>query len=537
MGSYRQLTLRKFPKRLPTIFRELFYIWCLVTLVLNASLVSASAQSRDNPMSMCSALVDQAVSRISSAATNPDSFDRTFQSLQELREPLATTCTAAAKNLGSDMTQCEHAGGKWDAGQQVCQNFTNSKVAIFGGTVDQVTFCWNEAIYLRLADGTEVVWTGETQTFKLGAASRVTDFVFGLTDKPYYCVAQKVPMLVWSGTHIKAMVHRPYHSDDEARSVADRAGARSRHIDEISNKILLYTAEIQAAPHDLSALAKRGITYLAKADYPAAIADFDEIIASRPSDAGAWSNRCWARAAGNQQLDLALGDANEALRLKPTTAEALNCRGLIYLRMGRLDEAVTDYNAILGIPPELYKNGTGNWDIASAWYGRGMAEQRRHNDIAAILDFAAATAVAPTIANTFAGYGFGISDRAPIYGQQIGDMNSIEMAPHFDSFVAEYYRALAERKGRVTASKLTSDSISGMLEAAAINPSDVDTRSICGTAPSAWSDGRDETSKSLSCFFLVLHHAAKRFGPEQDPGKYKLLIRGAIYGLKKSAIR
>lgn len=447
---------------------------------------------------------------------------------------MAEACTAGAKNAGSDMTQCEHAGGKWDAGQQTCQNFTDNKVSIFAGTVEQVTFCWNQAIYLKLADGTEIVWTKDTSTFKLGAASHVTDFVLGVTDKVYYCVAQKVPVIVWSGTHIRAMLHRPYRPEDEGRRVTDRTDAQSRHIDEINNNIRLYTEQLKAAPHDLSALAKRGITYLEKAEYSAAIADFDEIIESHPSDVGAWSNRCWVRAVANKQLARALDDANEALRLKPAAAEALNCRGLIYLRVGRLDQAIADYDRILGIPPELYSGGTGNWDIASAWYGRGLTELRRHNEVAAVLDFAAGTAVDPTIGNKFAEYGFNVPSQTQVYGQQIGDMNPIEMAPHFDAFVAVFYTTLAEQKGPVTASKLIGDSINGMLQAAVINPSNLDRHKICGTAPLGWSEGRDEISRSLSCFLLMLHHAVKEFAPEQDSGKYRLLIGGAIYGLKVS---
>ena len=61
-----------------------------------------------------------------------------------------------------------------------------------------------------------------------------------------------------------------------------------------------------------------------------------EVTALRPSDASAWSNRCWARAVANQELDKALDDANEALRLKAKVVDvdALNCRALIYLRLG-----------------------------------------------------------------------------------------------------------------------------------------------------------------------------------------------------------
>jgi tetratricopeptide (TPR) repeat protein len=501
-----------------------------IPLMLAASLTSSAAQAGDSSLSACNSVVDRAVSQLSSAATRPDSLARALQSLEGLKEQLTTNCAAAAKDAHSGVAQCEHVGGKWDAGQGKCQNLNNNKVEIFGGTVEQVTLCWNQAIFLRLADGTSAVWTPDTNTFKRGAASHARDFVVGITDKDYYCLAQKLPIIVWAAPHIKALAHRPYRSDDDPQRRADSAAAHARAIDELNKKIASYTRQIKAAPDDASILSRRGNTYLEKYEYADAIADFNQVVALRPSDAGAWSNRCWARAIANLELAKGLSDAIESLRLKPNAVDALNCRGLISLRLGHVDEAISDYDSVLGIGAALREGG--NWDIPSAWYGRGLAERQRRNEIAGILDFAAATAVAPTIADQFAAYGFNTSGQSEVYGQKNGDMNPILMAPLFDSYLEAFYKAVSEN-GRPTASKLTNDAISGMLEAATLSLSDFDTRKICGNSPLGHK-GQDTTSQSLSCFFLVLDQATKKYAPEQDIGKYQQLIRGAIYGLENS---
>lgn len=505
----------------------------------NDGSLSAAAKADDGPQSACNSIAGRAVSYLSSAKATPDSFDKALVELQDMNQELATACAAAAKEASSGNVQCQRAGGKWDAGQGKCQGFNDNTVKIFRGTVERVTFCWNNAIYLRLADGTEVVWTPETKTFRQGAAShaiddfiKVKDFAAGVTDKSYYCLAQKEPIIVWEATHLKALAVRPYRSDDDKRLRADRSAEHAHELDELNSKIATYGEQIKAAPGDAAALAKRGNAYLEKADYPDAIADFNAVVALRPNDAAAWSNRCWARAIANQDLDKALNDAKESLRLQRNGA-GLNCRGLIFVRTGHLDEAIADYDAALGIGSDVSSGGGGEWDIPSAWYGRGLAERQRRNEVAAILDFAAADAVAPSTADRFASYGFN-SEQSDVYGKKSGDMNPIIMAPLFDGYVEAFYKALAEHNGQTTASKLTSNSISGMLEAATISPSDLDARKICATAVSAANKSRDQTSGSLRCFFLVLDQATRKFAPEQDDGKYGQLIRGAVYGLQNS---
>ena len=52
------------------------------------------------------------------------------------------------------------------------------------------------------------------------------------------------------------------------------------------------------------------------------------------------------------QLDQALADSNESLRLKgdPYT---LDSRGLVYLKLGRFDPAIADYTAVLKQVPDF----------------------------------------------------------------------------------------------------------------------------------------------------------------------------------------
>jgi tetratricopeptide (TPR) repeat protein len=82
--------------------------------------------------------------------------------------------------------------------------------------------------------------------------------------------------------------------------------------------------------------------------------------------AGVYNNACWAHAILGD-LEAALADCNESLRLNPNDANALDTRGFTFLKSGALDEAIADYNAALLISPKL----------ADSLYGRGLAKLRK----------------------------------------------------------------------------------------------------------------------------------------------------------------
>jgi tetratricopeptide (TPR) repeat protein len=94
-------------------------------------------------------------------------------------------------------------------------------------------------------------------------------------------------------------------------------------------------------------------------------------------------------------LQQALADCEQSLAIHGKDAGALNSRGFTYLRLGKFDEAIADYNAALKSNPKL----------ASALYGRGLAKQKKGDSAGGQVDMATANLVQSDIADEFAGYG------------------------------------------------------------------------------------------------------------------------------------
>jgi tetratricopeptide (TPR) repeat protein/predicted aspartyl protease len=141
----------------------------------------------------------------------------------------------------------------------------------------------------------------------------------------------------------------------------------------------------------------------AKADrLPQALADLDLWIASHPEDAQlreALDQRCWIRAATNQQLKGALDDCNMALRHldKSSTRlpQILDDHGLVLLRLGDYAKAIKDFDTVLGLKP----------DDAMALYARGIAKLRSGSTAQGQNDLAAAKVQSAAVVERFAGYG------------------------------------------------------------------------------------------------------------------------------------
>jgi tetratricopeptide (TPR) repeat protein len=95
------------------------------------------------------------------------------------------------------------------------------------------------------------------------------------------------------------------------------------------------------------------------------------------------------------ELQAALADCNEALRLKPNVAATLDSRGLTYLKMGQWDSAIDDYSSALRLDPKL----------ASSLYGRGLAKLKKGDTAGGNADIAEAKAIEANIVEDFARYG------------------------------------------------------------------------------------------------------------------------------------
>lgn len=139
----------------------------------------------------------------------------------------------------------------------------------------------------------------------------------------------------------------------------------------------------------------RGFAYLNKGDYDRAIQDYNQAIRLKPDDAEALNNRCWARAVTNRAIELALSDCNESLRLAPDKASTLDSRGFVFFRMGQFDKALADYEEAL----------KGNPQSASSLYGRGLAKHRKGDTAGGDADIAAADELDPKVGDQYASFG------------------------------------------------------------------------------------------------------------------------------------
>jgi len=130
----------------------------------------------------------------------------------------------------------------------------------------------------------------------------------------------------------------------------------------------------------------------------AAIVNYDAWLKLHGEDADraiAYNGRCWARAMLGRDLEKALSDCNTAIRLRPAMANYLDSRGLVNLKLNRLDAALTDYDAAVKASPH------------NAWmlYSRSIAAERAGRTEQAAADRKAALAIDPHIGKRAVRYG------------------------------------------------------------------------------------------------------------------------------------
>jgi lipoprotein NlpI len=95
----------------------------------------------------------------------------------------------------------------------------------------------------------------------------------------------------------------------------------------------------------------RGLAYAVKGDLDRAIADFTEAIRLDPKDALAYNDRGAAYAVKGD-FDRAIADYSEAIRLDPKAVLAYKNRGGVYLYSGALPKALADFNQASELDPK-----------------------------------------------------------------------------------------------------------------------------------------------------------------------------------------
>jgi tetratricopeptide (TPR) repeat protein len=164
---------------------------------------------------------------------------------------------------------------------------------------------------------------------------------------------------------------------------------------DVDRAIADYGEAVKLNPNFVDAYNSRGLRYSDKGDLDHAIADFGRMIALAPKRAEGYGNRCWARLVASTQLQEALSDCNESLRIRPGDSDTLNSRALLYLKAGKFDEAIADFTAAIQADAKF----------ANSMYGRGLAKLKKGDAVGGQSDMATAEALDPDVMQELARYG------------------------------------------------------------------------------------------------------------------------------------
>jgi tetratricopeptide (TPR) repeat protein len=127
-----------------------------------------------------------------------------------------------------------------------------------------------------------------------------------------------------------------------------------------------------------------------------AIAFFTEYIRTNPDDSHGYMMRATIWHEERHELDIALGDYNEVIRLKPTLAVAYFNRGNLWSSKQKCDRAITDYDEAIRLDPKT----------AAFYNNRAIARNSKNEFDGAIADFSEAIRLDPksAIAHTLRGW-------------------------------------------------------------------------------------------------------------------------------------
>jgi tetratricopeptide (TPR) repeat protein len=155
-----------------------------------------------------------------------------------------------------------------------------------------------------------------------------------------------------------------------------------------------FSSVLEMDPENRGALYSRSQAYETTRNYDGEIGDLRTLTSLEPNRPGNFNDLCWAHATHKRELEKGLEACNVAIRLSPLP-QYYDSRALVYLQMGRHDEAIADYNVILTARP----------DLPNSLYPRGVAKLRKGLTKEGQGEIDKAKSLNSKVAERYAGYG------------------------------------------------------------------------------------------------------------------------------------
>jgi tetratricopeptide (TPR) repeat protein len=180
----------------------------------------------------------------------------------------------------------------------------------------------------------------------------------------------------------------------------------------------------------------RAFHFKSKGELDSAISDLNEAIRLDPKNASVAYNDRGLSYNDKGEHDRAISDYNEAIRLDPKFAIAYNNRGLSYNHKGEHDRAISDYNEAIRLIPKF----------VNAYNNRGAAYVKKGEHDRAISDLSEAIRLDPKYAIAYVNRGIAFREK----GDLDRALQDIEAALRLDpkhSYAYVYRGLLHEDKG------------------------------------------------------------------------------------------
>lgn len=120
---------------------------------------------------------------------------------------------------------------------------------------------------------------------------------------------------------------------------------------ELDRAIADYDRVIELNPQSRTAYGCRGVVYAQKGDYDRAIADYDQVIRLLHQDQGISGGR-QTRIQGQDGDPISTSVAGESIALASGDGPVLRARGVAYYAKGDLDRAIADYDEAIRLNPK-----------------------------------------------------------------------------------------------------------------------------------------------------------------------------------------